>query len=260
MGPDSIAVMTLVAYVSIVVVLICRSVRRIQEGWGIWFLYIVERLFIGFMMRWRANNPPTTILNNGPALIVSNHRSPADPLLLWMNNDHGPRPRRVRCYDFMMASEYADIPGLAWLTRTMNAIHVDRKGQDMAPTREAIRRLKDGRVVALFPEGGINLGTDLMEPNPGIAFLALKAQVPVYPIYIHDAPQDGDSMVDPFLKRCRVRVRITYGEPIDLSEFYGQRLNQERLAEVTNLLMGKLAELGGVGFTPVNVAAKNGQS
>lgn len=213
-------------------------------------LYMIERLYCGTMMRARANNPPTSIPPVGPALVISNHRSPVDPMFLWMNIDHGPWPRRTRTTDFMMASEYDSIPLLGWLTRTMKAILVDRNGQDMAPTREAIRRLKDGRVVGLFPEGGINLGTDLLEPNPGIAFLALKAKVPVYPIFIHNAPQ-AESMIEPFLKRTRVRV--SYGEPIYLTEFYGQRLTQEKLAHITNLLMERLANLGGVGFTPVVV-------
>ena len=255
MGQDAIAIATLAGYVAIVLGLIWISFQRTPENRGMWILYIVERLFMGFMMKWRANNWPCNIPAEGPALIIANHRSPADPMFVWMNNERSRRSRQVRCYDFLMASEYANIPGISWLTTTLNAILVDRDGQDMAPTREAIRRLKNGRVVALFPEGGINLGTDLREPNPGVAFLALKAKVPVYPIYIHDAPQDGDSMVGPFLKRCRVRV--TYGEPIDLSEFYGQRLNQEKLAEITNMLMKKLGELGGVGYTPVSLANGN---
>jgi hypothetical protein len=60
-------------------------------------------------------------------------------------------------------------------------------------------------------------------------------------------------MIDPFFKRCRVRV--TYGAPIDLSEHYGQRLNQDKLAEVTNQLMRALGDLGGVGYTPVGGSA-----
>jgi 1-acyl-sn-glycerol-3-phosphate acyltransferase len=247
------AVIALATYVAVVVFLVWRSMSRSELGPSMWMLYIIERLFCGLMMRWRANNPPTSIPQDGPVLIVSNHRSPADPMFLWMNIEHGRWPRKVRTLDFMMASEYDSIPVLGWLTRTMNAILVDRDGQDMAPTREAIRRIKNGRIVALFPEGGINLGTDLMEPNPGIAFLALKAKVPVHPIFIHGAPQ-AESMITPFLKR--VRVRVTYGEPIDLSEFHGQRLNQEKLANITNLIMKRLADLGGVSFTPVSLPAK----
>ncbi len=58
-------------------------------------------------------------------------------------------------------------------------------------------------------------------------------------------------MTAPFLHRQTVRV--TYGEPVDLSAYSGRRLSQETLVEVTNLLMSKLAELGGVEFTPAGL-------
>lgn len=67
----------------------------------------------------------------------------------------------------------------------MQSIPVDRNGRDIGPTREAIRRLERGDLIGIFPEGGINMGEGLREANPGIAFLALKAGVPVIPVYIH---------------------------------------------------------------------------
>jgi hypothetical protein len=41
-------------------------------------------------------------------------------------------------------------------------------------------------------------------------------------------------------------VRITYGDAVDLSPFYGRRITGELLHEVTDLLMSRLAELGGI--------------
>jgi 1-acyl-sn-glycerol-3-phosphate acyltransferase len=115
----------------------------------------------------------------------------------------------------------------------------------MASAREALRRLQAGKLVAVFPEGGINLGKGLREASPGIAWLALRAKVPVYPVFIHGSPQ-GTDMVEPFLGTARVRV--IYGDPIDLSGYEGQRKSHELLAEVTDLLMRRLAELGGVSY------------
>ena len=153
----------------------------------------------------------------------------------------------MRLISYLTAAEYCDIPGLRFIVRTMRSIPVHRNGQDMAPVREALRRLKNGELVGVFPEGRLNYGTDLLEPTTGIAFLALKAKVPVYPVFIHDAPQKGESMTAPFVTRCRVRV--TYGDPIDLSAYFERKTSPELLVEVTNLLMSRLAELGGVGFT-----------
>ena len=124
---------------------------------------------------------------------------------------------------------------------------LDRDGRDIGPTREAVRRLERGELIGIFPEGGINMGEGLRAAIPGIAFLALKSGVPVIPVYIHGAPQ-ADSMTKPLYTPGRVRV--TYGTPIDLSPWQGQRRSQELLQALTDALMCKLADLGGVKYHP----------
>ncbi len=249
MNAEASALLVLGIYAAVIAFLVIRSVRQSRDGAGVWLLFFLQRLYSGLMFRWRATNRPCPLPADGAALVVANHRSPVGPMMVWTNSHLRADDRGLRVIGFLTASEYCDVPGLRWLVRTMQSIPVERDGQDMGPTREALRRLKDGRLVGIFPEGGLNLGTDLREPNPGVAFLALKTKAPVYPVYIHGAPQDGDSMVEPFTTRCRVRV--TYGERVDLSEWYGRKATQDVLVEVTNLMMSRLAELGGVGFTPV---------
>jgi 1-acyl-sn-glycerol-3-phosphate acyltransferase len=252
LNPEVAATLTLFIYAALVVVFVVRSVRFYGDGFGASLLYMIERIYGGMIFRIRSNGPCPLPSDSG-ALVVANHRSPVDPIMVWMNNHIRPRrnDRRPRTISFLTASEYFKIPLLGWLIRTMQSISVDRNGHDMGPTREAIRRLRAGRLVGIFPEGGLNFGTDLREPNPGVAYLALKGKVPVYPCYIQGVVQVQGDMVAPFTRRCRVRV--TWGEPIDLSEFQGQRVTQELLVEVTNLLFAKLAELGGVGFAPSRV-------
>ncbi len=147
-----------------------------------------------------------------------------------------------------MAKEYYDKPGvIGWISRAMKSIPVERDGRDMAPTREALRRLERGDLIGIFPEGGINTGDGLRAANPGIAFLALKANVPIIPVYIHGAPQTGN-MTAPFYTPSRIRV--TYGTPIDLSPWQGQKKSQELLKALTDTLMHRLADLGGVTYHP----------
>ncbi len=260
MDSEVAAILTLAAYSAIAVALVVRSIRRCRDGWGVWLLYVIQRLYGGLIFRWRCNNGPSTLPAEGSGLIVANHRSPIDPMMVWTNHhlrgDSTGKSREVRVAGFLTASEFCDVPGLRWLVRTMRSIPVDRNGQDMAPTREALRRLKNGELVGVFPEGGINWGTRLRSANPGVAFLALKSKVKVYPVFIHDAPQPVTSMVAPFVRRCRVRV--TYGDPIDLSEFHGQKPRPELLNEVTNLIMSRLAETGGVDYTPVGMEDEKG--
>ena len=147
-----------------------------------------------------------------------------------------------------MAREYYEQPGLTgWISRAMQSIPVNRNSHDVGPTREAVRRLKRGDLIGIFPEGGINAGDSLRAANSGIAFLALKANVPVIPVYIHGVLKT-ESMITPFYTPCRVRV--TYGTPIDLSPWQGQRSSQELLQAITDELMRKLADLGGVTYNP----------
>ena len=59
-------------------------------------------------------------------------------------------------------------------------------------------------------------------------------------------PRKGEDITEPFYTPARVRVE--FGEPIDLSPFYEERKTQELLDQVTHFLMTRLAELGGVEY------------
>lgn len=245
MNPDLSAQLALALFAVIAAGLVLRDVRRFEDGFATWLLYCIERLYIGIAFRWRANRR-CPIPSTGPAIIIANHRSPIDPLMMWMNHHLRKRgeDRPLRVFEFMVAREYYERPGfVGWLCRTMRSIPTDRDGRDMGPAKEALRRLRDGRIIAIFPEGRINRGDGLLEANPGVAWLALRSEAPVYPFYIHNAPQ-GRNMVEPFINMRQ--VRLTYGNPIDLSEFYGVRKSKEVLKSATDLMMQRLADLGGM--------------
>jgi 1-acyl-sn-glycerol-3-phosphate acyltransferase len=78
--------------------------------------------------------------------------------------------------------------------------------------------------------------------------------VPVFPVYLRDSPTGGDDMIAPFYTRSRVSV--IYGDPIDLSAYYDCKRTRTLLREVTDLLMRRLAELGGVTYAPDAVCAE----
>ena len=251
MTPDQLAQLVLLSYAAIAVGLLLASKRRCQNGWRVWLLFLIERFYVAFVFHWRANGRCPYPESSG-ALILSNHRSPIDPLMAWMNSHlrYDEKARSIRVIGYLMAREYYEQAGLTgWISRAMQSIPVDRNGQDMGPTRDAIRRLERGDLIGIFPEGGINTGEGLRAANSGIAFLALKAGVPVIPVYIHGVPKT-ESMIAPFYTPSRVRV--TYGTPIDLSLWQGQRKSQELLQALTDALMWKLADLGGVRYSPTS--------
>ncbi|MDA0835993.1 MAG: lysophospholipid acyltransferase family protein [Planctomycetota bacterium] len=234
------AISILVIFFVVAVVVVLFQACRCPSGWNVWWIYALERVYVPFMFRWRSNRR-CPFPDEGPAIILANHRSPVDPLLIWMQHHLSGPTGRIRRLSFLTAREYCELPGLiGWMCRNLHSIPVDRNGRDMGPVREALRRLKAGHLIGVFPEGGINKGEGLREANPGVAWLALHSQAPVYPIYIQGAPQT-QSMVEPFYTFSHVRV--VYGDPIDLSPYYGKKKTPELLQEVTDLMMRRLGEL-----------------
>ena len=240
---ETTAIGLLAAYAVVTVLLIAWRVRRYDVNGLAWMLYCVERMFVGLMWRWRSNRP-CPFPSDGAALVIANHSSAADPMQLWMNHHLGPGRRNVRTISFMMAREYYHVTGIHWICRSMRSIPVSRDGKDTGPLRKALRKLQQGHMVGIFPEGRINVdGGGILDGNLGVGWLALKSRVPVYPVYLENVPR-GPSMIAPFLTRGQVRV--FYGDPIDLSKYYDQRPKGDVLTEVTELMMTRLAELGGV--------------
>ena len=232
---------------------------RCPHGRLVWFLYVLSVPLTGGLWRARKNRP--TPYPRGPgspdgrpdgghpdggtaALIVANHRSPGDPMLLW--NGHADAPDQIRPIAFLMAKELYDVPKLRWFYDALDTIPVARAGRDMAAVKTALKRLKDGGLVGIFPEGGINHDPDRLRPAvPGAAFLALATDAPVYPVGIRGAPR-GANLYTSLLKPARAELH--YGDPVDLSDLRGKKKTPEVLAEATERIMRRVAELAGVEY------------
>ncbi|MGO8690360.1 MAG: lysophospholipid acyltransferase family protein [Thermoguttaceae bacterium] len=170
------------------------------------------------------------------ALVICNHRSPVDPSFIQVATGQ-------RVVHWMVAKEYCEHPLLAWFFRATQAIPVSRGGIDTAATKLAIRLAEGGELVALFPEGRINVSEALLMPGrPGVALIALKARVPVVPCYCEGAPYDG-TMLGALLMPARVRLVI--GPPIDISPYYGRENEREVLDELTLEFLRAIARLAG---------------
>lgn len=171
----------------------------------------------------------------GPVILISNHTCCIDHMLLQASTR--------RLLGFLIAKELHDY----WLFRPFcevgRCIPVRRDGKDVAATRAGLRALEDGRVVPIFPEGKINpsSGRELGEGKPGVAFIALRARVPVIPAYIWGTPETN-KVVPSYLTPSRARV--LFGPPIDLSDLIGEgRVEREQFDEVTRRLMGAIRTL-----------------
>jgi 1-acyl-sn-glycerol-3-phosphate acyltransferase len=168
--------------------------------------------------------PPT-----GPAILVSNHISSIDPLLLQAFS-----PRLIR---WMMAKEYYDVKSMRWLFDTVGVILVERSKRDMAATREAMRALEAGYVLGVFPEGRIETTKDLIPFQIGIGLLAMKTRAPVFPAYI-DGTQRNREMVEAFIRPSS--GTITFGPELALGDLEDSRAGIE---EATRRIQNAIEKL-----------------
>ena len=117
---------------------------------------------------------------DGGFLVAANHISNFDPFLIYL--------AVRRKIDWMTMAEFFRSPVLGFLLRVIDAFPAERDRADFKTIRTAIERLKSGRVVGLFPEGGIrDGGRSLLEGaplRPGAATLAQIAGVPILPCVI----------------------------------------------------------------------------
>jgi 1-acyl-sn-glycerol-3-phosphate acyltransferase len=145
---------------------------------------------------------------SGSFIVVANHISHFDPPMLgsWF-------PRYI---DWMAMEELYSKRWSAWLLRALCAFPVKRAAGDFASLRAALGRLKIGRVVGIFPEGGIRAGAgSILEDAPiwvGFAGLSILSNQPVVPCVIVGT----DRLYRPknWLPFRRVPIWMGFGEPI----------------------------------------------
>ena len=183
---------------------------------------------------------------DGGLLIVCNHISFADPPLLGALT---PRP-----VEFMTMAEMFRKRWLGKMLRTIGCFPVDRSRTDSGAAREAIRRLRAGRCVSIFPEAGIRLTEKSVlggdpEFKPGAGSIALLGEAVILPVIVRDTrkPYVARNWL-PFRegRLRRATIRLTYGYPFclwnppDIPSEERRRRSRETLRE--QLL--KTVELG----------------
>jgi 1-acyl-sn-glycerol-3-phosphate acyltransferase len=173
----------------------------------------------------------------GAALIVANHTCSSDPTFI-----QGGCPRVL---GFLVAREHFNLhPLTRKLLDYQRSVPIQRNGRDVHGLRQALRRLKEGRAVCLFPEGNLS-GVARQRSGvarPGVALLALASGAPVYPVHISGGPCTHHLLAS-WLWPSRRAVRVVFGPPVDLSAYRNRPRSRQLFEEVTRLLMRKIAEL-----------------
>jgi 1-acyl-sn-glycerol-3-phosphate acyltransferase len=199
-----------------------------EDQFGVRLAQCTNRIFARGYHNMRVFTP-SQLPRKGPAIVVCNHASGLDPMLV--------QSACSRMIVWMMASEYYKIKSLRWFYEAIEAIPVDRSGRDVAATRAALRTLANGRVLGIFPEGRIETERRLLPFQTGVAMMAIKTGVDVHPAYL-DGTQRGRAMVSAIIDSNN--VRLSFGKPIAFKKGHASK---EALEDATVRIQNAVIEL-----------------
>ncbi len=164
----------------------------------------IYRLLYRYRVTGRENVP------EGGALVCVNHSSLADPVIVALALKVRDHPR------FMAKAELFRIFGFGFIIRKLGAFPVERGTSDMTAIKVALKTLKEGGKVLIFPHGRRILGDGEAEAmKAGAAMLAFRSGAPLLPVYLSPG------------RKCFVnRIEVVFGKPFFAEKTNGGRAEQ----------------------------------
>jgi len=161
-------------------------------------------LMVKSLYRLRIRGIEQHVPDEGPALLVCNHVSYMDALLLG-----GAVPRPVR---FVMYYKIFRIPVLSWLFRTAGAIPIAGAKEDPELMRRAFEEIEAtlarGDLVGIFPEGKLTADGEINVFRPGLERILERQPVPVVPLALRGMWSSMWSRRDRAVGRMRLPRRF----------------------------------------------------
>ncbi len=204
----------------------------------LWYDFVYWSSFtfftFGFSLR---HNGWHNVPKKGPLLVVSNHQSMFDPVLV------GLASRRYLSY--LARKNLFEQPGLAPLIRSLNAIPIDREmGKDGIVA--VLDALKSGQAVLVFPEGERTHDGTVQELKPGVSLLIKRVSCPIIPVGIagcFGAWSRFMTWPNPsplFLPPTDSTIAVSVGAPIDPAR-YEKMKREPMMADLHQALVAQHA-------------------
>jgi len=186
-----------------------------------WIFLIIAKVYLRLGVRGRENIP-----RKGGFILASNHVSFIDPGVLGC--------ACFRPLSYMARDTLFDVPVLGPWMRAVNCIPVKRKSADISAIKEAMKRVKQGGAIGLFPEGTRQTSEVPERAEAGVGFLAAKLEVPVLPAFIKGA-QNALPKGSKFLRPAKVTV--FFGTPV----LFNKQMSRDDIAQAILEDMRQLA-------------------
>jgi 1-acyl-sn-glycerol-3-phosphate acyltransferase len=188
--------------------------------------WVFAKIWFRLRCEGRSHVPPA-----GPVMVVSNHQSHLDPVLLGVSC-----PRQLRA----MARKSLFFWPLGWLIRSLGAVPVDRGGRGISGIKAILKMLGDQDAVIIFAEGTRTPNGQLQAFQGGFAALARRSGAAIVPTAIsgaYEAMPRGRFWPSPR------PIAVAYGEPIAGAEIADR--SDEQLVEFVRMRIAEmLADLG----------------
>ena len=171
----------------------------------------------------------------GSFIIAANHASYMDHLVMSLLVEHLDRKVHV----LAKKEHFENFFERAW-HRYVGAIPLDRQLGGKKALKQAVKALKEGKIIAIYPEGTRTLTGKLQKAKTGVARLALQSKVPVIPIGLigtFEILPKGKYI--PKLKRATMSI----GKPMHFEKYCNKKINKRVLMEVTTGIMKKISKL-----------------
>lgn len=175
----------------------------------------------------------------GPFILVSNHQSYLDPIVLGVAFK-----RHLR---FVAKNNLFKNFIFGNLISCLGAIPVKLQHPNIRLIKEIYNIFQKGEVLAIFPEGARSPEGIIQKGKPGIGYLINKTRVPVVPAFI-----DGSGKAFPisswFIRPYKVKV--IFGAPIKIDDFYddSKLSGGEKYRLITDIIMNRIRELA-IGYS-----------
>jgi 1-acyl-sn-glycerol-3-phosphate acyltransferase len=202
-----------------------------RTHWVYYFGRVVIRILIFLVASWKVKGKQN-LPKQGPLLIVSNHLHLADPPMTAASI-----PRK----SFFMGKE--DLWHNKWTrfwVENFGAFPVRRDTFDREAIRQAEEILRQGYAVIMYPEGGRSKNARLKKGLPGAALIAAHLDAPILPIAI----TGSEKLLN--LGWCffhRPTITVTFGQSFKLPPAKKGISTRQQRQEMTDYIMGKIAEL-----------------
>jgi len=166
-------------------------------------------------------------------IIAPNHISYLDPPIIG-----AVLPRKA---NFMAKKGLFEVPVLGWMIKGA-AFPVDRDKPRPSTIKEAVRRLKNGQIVIMFPEGHRNDTGELMDGKRGIGMVATLSRATIIPAFI----KGSDRALPPKAKWLkRAKISVVFGKPIyyTFTKDGKKQRSNELQEDISNKIMSSIAAL-----------------